>query len=227
MSSVALASSLSVSALKVGLGRDGHFLEELGSPDDIKKMLDSKFPTDKVAGMKSVLALAYLGRDASTFFSDVVKNVAAANMELKKLVYMYLVRYAGEQPDLALLSVNSFQRDLENGNQLIRASALRVMSSIRLPIIQPIVLMAVVKCAKDSSAHVRRAAANALPKLAAAEPPADEPTPPPTPDRAAAAADETAAGGGSRRSSGGGEVRMSSKWRACWCRCSLTRRPPC
>ena len=101
MSSVALASSLSVSALKVGLGRDGHFLEELGSPDDIKKMLDSKFPTDKVAGMKSVLALAYLGRDASTFFSDVVKNVAAANMELKKLVYMYLVRYAGEQPDLA------------------------------------------------------------------------------------------------------------------------------
>ena len=104
MSSVALASSLSVSALKVGLGRDGHFLEELGSPDDIKKMLDSKFPTDKVAGMKSVLALAYLGRDASTFFSDVVKNVAAANMELK-LVYMYLGRYAGEQPDLALLSV--------------------------------------------------------------------------------------------------------------------------
>ena len=76
MSSVALASSLSVSALKVGLGRDGHFLEELGSPDDIKKMLDSKFPTDKVAGMKSVLALAYLGRDASTFFSDVVKNLS-------------------------------------------------------------------------------------------------------------------------------------------------------
>ena len=30
--------------------------------------------------------LAYLGRDASTFFSDVVKNVAAANMELKKCV---------------------------------------------------------------------------------------------------------------------------------------------
>ena len=115
------------------------------------------------------------------------------NLELKKLIYMYLVRHAGEQPDLALLSVNSFQRDLSDQNPLIRALALRVMSSIRLPIIQPIVLMAVQKCAKvgwahlrpphptpaansasfhaaprpaqDGSAHVRKTVATALPKL--------------------------------------------------------------
>ena len=128
------------------------------------------------------------------FFADVVKNVSVPNLELKKLIYMYLVRHAGEQPDLALLSVNSFQRDLSDQNPLIRALALRVMSSIRLPIIQPIVLMAVQKCAKvgwahlrpphptpaaktcasfhaaprpaqDGSAHVRKTVATALPKL--------------------------------------------------------------
>ena len=89
------------------------------------------------------------------FFADVVKNVSVPNLELKKLIYMYLVRHAGEQPDLALLSVNSFQRDLSDQNPLIRALALRVMSSIRLPIIQPIVLMAVQKCAKVGWAHLR------------------------------------------------------------------------
>ena len=89
------------------------------------------------------------------FFADVVKNVSVPNLELKKLIYMYLVRHAGEQPDLALLSVNSFQRDLSDQNPLIRALALRVMSSIRLPIIQPIVLMAVQKCAKVGWARLQ------------------------------------------------------------------------
>ena len=30
------------------------------------------------------------------FFADVVKNVSVPNLELKKLIYMYLVRHAGE-----------------------------------------------------------------------------------------------------------------------------------
>ena len=94
-------------------------------------------------------------RTPGGFFADVVKNVSVPNLELKKLIYMYLVRHAGDQPDLALLSVNSFQRDLSDQNPLIRSLALRVMSSIRLPIIQPIVLMAVHKCAKVCPAHVQ------------------------------------------------------------------------
>jgi hypothetical protein len=40
--------------------------------------------------------------------------------QLKKLVYVYLVRYAEEQQDLALLSISTFQRGLKDPNQLIR-----------------------------------------------------------------------------------------------------------
>jgi AP-3 complex subunit beta len=36
------------------------------------------------------------------FFSAVVKNVASANLEVKKLVYIYLVHHAEAEPDLAL-----------------------------------------------------------------------------------------------------------------------------
>lgn len=53
------------------------------------------------------------GRDASGLFPSVVKNVVSKNIEVKKLVYVYLVRYAEEQQDLALLSISTFQRALK------------------------------------------------------------------------------------------------------------------
>ena len=55
------------------------------------------------------------GRDASELFPAVVKNVVSKNHEVKKLVYVYLVRYAEEQQDLALLSISTFQRALKVG----------------------------------------------------------------------------------------------------------------
>jgi len=51
------------------------------------------------------------------------------------MVYMYLVHYADATVtcrELALLSIHSFQKDLAAANQLIRALALRVMTSIRV-----------------------------------------------------------------------------------------------
>lgn len=118
--------------------------------------------------MKWLLAMMSKGRDASEFFSDVVKNVVVKGVEVKKMVYMYLVHYADANPtcrELALLSINSFQKDLAASNQLVRAMALRVMSSIRVPEIIQIQLLAVKKCASDSSPYVRKCAANAIPKI--------------------------------------------------------------
>ena len=53
------------------------------------------------------------GKNASMLFPAVVKNVACKNIEVKKLVYVYLERYAEEQQDLALLSISTFQRGLK------------------------------------------------------------------------------------------------------------------
>jgi len=106
------------------------------------------------------------GRDtASTLFPNVAKNVISKNIELKKLVYMYLVHYAELEPDSALLAINSFQKDLNGSNHHIRASALKVMSSIKVKIIVQLIVLAIQKCVKDSSAYVRKAAAHALVKV--------------------------------------------------------------
>ena len=51
-----------------------------------------------------------------------------------QLVYTFVLRYAEEKSDIALLSINTFQKDMEHANQLIRALALRVMSGIRVPV---------------------------------------------------------------------------------------------
>ena len=48
---------------------------------------------------------------------------------------MFLVRTAEQKPDEALLSINSFQKDLAHQNARVRAAALRVMSSIRVKVI--------------------------------------------------------------------------------------------
>ena len=88
-------------------------------------------------------------------------------------MYQYVVRYAEELPDVALLSISSFQKGLKDPNQLIRASALRVLSSIRVDVIIPIVQIAVNQAAVDMSPYVRKCAAHALPKLAHLDPDGD------------------------------------------------------
>uniref|UniRef100_A0A0R3RPX4 AP-3 complex subunit beta n=1 Tax=Elaeophora elaphi TaxID=1147741 RepID=A0A0R3RPX4_9BILA len=132
---------------------------------DLKAMLDSSKDNLKMDAMKRIINLVAKGRDVSELFPAVVKNVAAKNLELKKLVFVYLVRYAEEQQDLALLSISTFQRALKDPNQLIRASALRVLSSIRVPMIAPVMLLAIRESVRDMSAYVRKVAAHAIPKL--------------------------------------------------------------
>ncbi|TRY85292.1 hypothetical protein DNTS_035788 [Danionella cerebrum] len=138
--------------------------------DDLKEMLDSNKDSLKLEAMKRIVAMIARGKNASDLFPAVVKNVACKNIEVKKLVYVYLVRYAEEQQDLALLSISTFQRGLKDPNQLIRASALRVLSSIRVTIIVPIMMLAIKEAASDMSPYVRKTAAHAIPKLHSLDP---------------------------------------------------------
>lgn len=133
--------------------------------DDLKNMLDSNKDSLKLEAMKRIIGMIAKGKDASDLFPAVVKNVVSKNIEVKKLVYVFLTRYAEEQQDLALLSISTFQRALKDPNQLIRASALRVLSSIRVSLIIPIVMLAIKESAQDMSPYVRKTAAHAIPKL--------------------------------------------------------------
>ncbi|XP_054254122.1 AP-3 complex subunit beta-1 [Indicator indicator] len=133
-------------------------------------MLESNKDSAKLDAMKRIVGMIAKGKNASELFPAVVKNVASKNIEIKKLVYVYLMRYAEEQQDLALLSISTFQRALKDPNQLIRASALRVLSSIRVPIIVPIMMLAIKEASSDLSPYVRKNAAHAIQKLYSLDP---------------------------------------------------------
>ena len=50
------------------------------------------------------------GKDVSMLFTDVVKNMATTDMELKKLIYLYIINYAKSHADLAILAINTFRK---------------------------------------------------------------------------------------------------------------------
>lgn len=49
------------------------------------------------------------GRDLSSFLPSVIKSISSSNLEIRRLVYAVLLKYAEKEPDVALLSINSFQ----------------------------------------------------------------------------------------------------------------------
>ncbi|KAF1964606.1 ARM repeat-containing protein [Bimuria novae-zelandiae CBS 107.79] len=132
----------------------------------LKKLLDSRSERDVLEGLRRVVTMSYRQPPSQTlpFFSHVIKNIASPSLQVKKLVYIYLLQHAEHEPDTALLSINTIQRSLTDQNPQLRALALRVMSGIRVPVISQIVSLGIKRGAGDMSPYVRRAAALAIPK---------------------------------------------------------------
>ncbi|CAE7268848.1 AP3B2, partial [Symbiodinium sp. CCMP2456] len=135
------------------------------SEAELRKALSDSLVDRKIDAMKRILAAVSVGRDAHALFPDVVKNVSFQSPELKKLVYIYLVQYAENNRDLTLLAINSFQKDLSDRSQQVRASALRAMASIKVLEVIQVVMGAVTTAASDSSPYVRKTAAQCMTKV--------------------------------------------------------------
>lgn len=106
-----------------------------------------------------------VGKDVSVLFPDVVNCMQTDNLELKKLVYLYLMNYAKSQPDAAIMAVNTFVKDCEDSNPLIRALAVRTMGCIRVDKITEYLCEPLRKCLKDEDPYVRKTAAVCVAKL--------------------------------------------------------------
>ncbi|RTG85543.1 AP-1 complex subunit beta-1 [Schistosoma bovis] len=101
----------------------------------------------------------------SALFPDVINCMQTDNLELKKLVYLYLMNYAKTQPDTAIMAVNTFVKDCDDPNPLIRALAVRTMGCIRVEKITAYLCDPLRKCLKDEDPYVRKTAAVCVAKL--------------------------------------------------------------
>ena len=51
----------------------------------------------------------------------------------RKIVYILLLKCAHQEPDMALLAINTLQKDMADQNAFVRATGLVVMSMINIP----------------------------------------------------------------------------------------------
>ncbi|KAK0213883.1 adaptin N terminal region-domain-containing protein [Armillaria fumosa] len=115
------------------LASSNFFLGDEPDPTTIRRRLDSSSDREKLGAMKTLIVLMNKGRDISEYLPQVVKNVISQIFEIRKLVYIYLVRYAEQEPELSLCFIDTFQRDLNDSDPLIQAMALRVICGITDP----------------------------------------------------------------------------------------------
>ncbi|KXS21086.1 putative beta-adaptin [Gonapodya prolifera JEL478] len=125
---------------------------------------DVKFTRKKTA-MKKIVANMTMGNDMSPLFTDVISCMQIPVLEVKKMVYLYLIHYAKSKPDMAVMAVNSFVRDASDTNPLIRALAIRTMSYINVDKIIDQLADPLHHCLKDSDPYVKKTAAVCVGKL--------------------------------------------------------------
>ena len=107
-----------------------------------------------------------IGKDVSGLFFPVLKCVETQNLELKKLVYLYIINYAKTQPDLAVLAVNTFRKDArERVNPLIRGLAVRTMGCIGVDKILDYLCDPLKDSMNDEDPYVRKTAVMCVAKL--------------------------------------------------------------
>ena len=152
-------------------GGSKYFNDRNPEDSEIQESLNSMKISRQKDAMKQIIASMTIGKDVSKLFPDVVKIIRTKNIELKKLVYLYLINYARIKPDLIFLAVASFHSDAKEGETpLIRGLAVRTMGCIRVPEIVSYLCETLSWCIKDKDPYVRKTAALCVSKLYATSP---------------------------------------------------------
>jgi AP-1 complex subunit beta-1 len=104
--------------------------------NELKDLLETFKVDQQKEAMKQLIANMTIGKDMSPLFPYVVKCMRTTSVELKKLIYLYIINYARAKPDQAIAAVNAFHQDAcDKLSPLIRALAVRTMGCLRVDMI--------------------------------------------------------------------------------------------
>lgn len=137
-----------------------------GEIKELQDQLANPQTSMKKLAVRKIIDAMTRGKDVSMLFMDIVKNMENTDMELKKLIYLYIINYAKSHPDLAILAINSFRKDaMDKQNPFLRALAVRTMGCIRVKQITEYLMDTLRKALKDEDSYVRKTAALTVAKL--------------------------------------------------------------
>ncbi|RDX56859.1 Adaptor protein complex beta subunit [Lentinus brumalis] len=155
-------------------GQDAKFftrgkIQEFRAELEAAESKDKKFTKRKTV-LKKIVANITMGNDMSPLFTDVVQSLGAPLLEIKKMVYLFLVCYGRQKADQLHLVIPSFLQDCNDRNPLVRALAIRTMSYIPTPVVIENLTDQLRHCLKDRDPYVRKTAAICVAKLYTADP---------------------------------------------------------
>lgn len=72
--------------------------------------LNSLDPEVKKDALKKTIVYMSVGRDVSDIFQTVIRCLEINDIEMKKLIYLYIVNYSQSRPKDAIMVINQFCR---------------------------------------------------------------------------------------------------------------------
>mmetsp|Transcript_122521 Transcript_122521/g.357768 ORF Transcript_122521/g.357768 Transcript_122521/m.357768 type:complete len:838 (-) Transcript_122521:218-2731(-) len=138
------------------------YFEKKGEVHELRQLLRGaaadRDQQKKRDAIKKVIAYMTLGIDVSPLFSEMVMASATSDLVQKKMVYLYLVNYAESNSELAILAVNTLQKDCRDDDPMIRGLALRSLCSLNLLNMVEYLQPAVQRALEDINGYVRKTA---------------------------------------------------------------------
>ncbi|WFC94572.1 hypothetical protein MBRA1_001205 [Malassezia brasiliensis] len=143
------------------VGHDDKFFQ-YSTVEDLRNELTAdkkgKSLARKRATLKRIIANATMGNDMQDLFPEVIECMDIAAIDVKKMVYLYIINYGNSNKDLLPLCIKGFLRDCSDPNPLIRALALSplVFDALSRPLNNAI---------HDKDASVRKTAVMCIAKM--------------------------------------------------------------
>jgi AP-1 complex subunit beta-1 len=133
---------------------------------EIQEDLNSKKASKKIKAIKKVISYMNLGKNVSSLFFSVMRCLEFNNIEIKKLVYLYIAQYSRDLPEGAIMAINSFIRDVKDQrNSMVRAVAVRTMGCIRVKELNEYLVEPLKKVLEDKDSYVKKTALLTVPKM--------------------------------------------------------------
>jgi vesicle coat complex subunit len=76
----------------------------------LNEELNSNDPVVKKDALKKVIVYMSVGKDVSPIFQSVIKCIELDDIEIKKLIYLYIINYSRSKPNDAIMIINQFCR---------------------------------------------------------------------------------------------------------------------
>ena len=138
---------------------------------EIQDELQSKNVSKKIYAIHKVISYMNMGKNVSSIFFSVIKCLEIPNIEIKKLVYLYITQYSQELPEEAMMSINSFIRDArDKNNSLVRSMALRTMGYLRVKGLNEYLITPITEALKDKDDYVKKTAVMTVCKIYEVDP---------------------------------------------------------